>query len=116
MLAVPELALNQVVSAGFCQFLQVSINDMAEFYSAFYGEEVTREQVADLGWECMQDEWDFNTAAGWTAADDKMSDCLVEEGIGPDNVFKFDVDAATIAAAKVRFDPRDELFSSKASG
>ncbi len=79
-------------SSGFCQFLQVSINDMADFYSAFYGEEVTREQVADIGWECMQDEWKFNTAAGWTPEDDTMADCLIEEGIGPDNVFKFDVD------------------------
>ena len=103
-------------SSGFCQFLQVSINDMADFYSAFYGEEVTREQVADIGWECMQDEWKFNTAAGWTPEDDTMADCLIEEGIGPDNVFKFDVDEATIAAAKVRFDPREELFTAKASG
>ena len=103
-------------SSGFCQFLQPTITDMAEFYSAFYGEPITREQVADLGWECMEDEWKFNEAAGWKAEDDKLSDCLVEEGIGPDKVFKFDVDAESIAAAKVRFAPRDELFTSKASG
>ncbi len=74
------------------------------------------EQVADLGWQCMVDEWKFNEGAGWTAAGDKLADCLVEEGIGPDGVFKFDVDAATIAAAKVRFEPRDELYGAKATG
>jgi len=102
-------------SSGFCQFLQATISDIAEFYSSFYGEEVTKEQVADMGWQCMEDEWKFNEGAGWTADGDTLSDCLIEEGIGPDGVFKFDVDAETIAAAKVRFEPTDELFGTKAS-
>ena len=103
-------------SSGFCQFLQPTIIDIAEFYSSFYGEDVSKEQVADLGWQCMVDEWKFNEGAGWTAEGDKLADCLVDEGIGPDNVFKFDVDAETIAAAKVRFEPRDELYGAKATG
>ncbi len=103
-------------SSGFCQFLQPTLDDIRAYYSLLYGEEISRDQIADLGWECLQDEWRFNEGAGFTAADDVMADCLVEEGIGPDHSLKFDVDAATIAAAKVRFEPREELFTAKASG
>ncbi len=52
---------------------------------------------------------------GFTAADDVLSDCMVEEGIGPADS-RFDVDAETIAASKVRFPARDELFELKATG
>ena len=103
-------------SSGFCQFLQPTLDDIREYYSMLYGEEVSREQISDLGWECLEDEWKFNELAGVTAEDDVLPDCMVEEGIGPDHALKFDVDAATIAAAKVRFPIRDELFTAKATG
>ncbi|HEM46247.1 MAG TPA: hypothetical protein ENO23_04290, partial [Alphaproteobacteria bacterium] len=103
-------------SSGFCQFLQPNMIDIAEFYGAFYGEEVTKEQMADIAWQCLEDEWKFNEGAGWKPEDDKLADCLVEEGIGPDHVFKFDVPAEVIAAAKVRFEPRQELYEARASG
>ncbi len=103
-------------SSGFCQFLRPNMIDIAEFYGAFYGEEITKEQIAELAWDVLADEWKFNEGAGWTAADDVLADCLVNEGIGPDGVFKFDVGAETIAAAKVRFDTRQELFEARASG
>jgi aldehyde:ferredoxin oxidoreductase len=103
-------------SSGFCQFLQPSLDDIRNYYGLLYGEEISREQIADLGWECLEDEWKFNELAGWKPEDDKLADCLVNEGIGPDHAMKFDVDAATIAAAKVRFPAREELFTMKASG
>ena len=103
-------------SSGFCQFLQPSLDDIREYYGMLYGQEISREQIADQGWEILADEWKFNELAGLTEADDCLSDCLVEEGIGPDHAIKFDVDAATIAASKVRFDPREELYTMKASG
>jgi aldehyde:ferredoxin oxidoreductase len=90
--------------------------DIAEFYSAFEGVEVTKEQIGDLAWQVLEDEWKFNELAGWKAEDDVLSDDMVNEGIGPDGVFKFDVGADTIAAAKVRFEPRDELYNARASG
>ena len=34
-------------SSGFCQFLQPTLDDIRSFYGALYGEEVTREQIAD---------------------------------------------------------------------
>ncbi len=103
-------------SSGFCQFLQPTIADIARFYSLLYGEEVTREQAADLGWQCLEDEWAFNKRAGFTAADDDLPEVMKTEGVGPDHSLKFAVPADVIAKAKVRFEPREELFTGHASG
>lgn len=102
-------------SSGFCQFLQTTITDLSDYYSAFFAEEISKEDVADLGWQCLEDEWKFNEGAGWKVEDDRLSTCLVEEGIGPDNSMKFDVDPEIIASAKVRFPTSDNLFGSKSS-
>ncbi len=103
-------------ASGFCQFLQPSMVDIAAYYSAFFGEEVTKEHMADQAWECLVDEWKFNEGAGWKIEDDRLSDCLINEGIGPDGVFKFDVTPDIIAAAKERMSPSEELYTNKASG
>ncbi len=102
-------------SSGFCQFLQVSLDDIRKFYGLLYGEEISREQIADMGWQCLQDEWEFNKRAGFTAADDVMPKCLEEDEIGPAKV-KWDVDPALTAKMYTRFAPREELFTMKASG
>ena len=103
-------------SSGFCQFLQPSLDDIRTYYGLMYGEEISREQIADQGWEVLQDEWAFNTAAGWKDEENGLSDCLVNEGIGPDHAMKFDVSLETINLSKQRFEPRDELYAMKASG
>jgi aldehyde:ferredoxin oxidoreductase len=103
-------------SSGFCQFLQPNMEDIAKYYSLYSGERITREQIGDMAWQCLADEWAFNERAGFTAADDKLADCLVEEGIGPNHAMKFDVSPDIIAAAKRRFEPREELYKLKATG
>ena len=103
-------------SSGFCQFISPTINLMAEYYSLLYGEEVTPEQLGDQGWECLEDEWKFNAAAGWKDEDNGLSEDLVNEGIGPDNAMKFDVPLDVINQSKVRFPPRPELYGARASG
>ena len=103
-------------SSGFCQFLQPSLDDIREFYGLLYGITVSREEIANQGWECLSDEWAFNAKAGWRDEDNGVAKCLVEEGIGPNNVFKFDVPLEIINQSKVRFPVRDELFAMKASG
>lgn len=103
-------------SSGFCQFISPTLDDMREYYGVLYGIEVSRKEIADQGWECLQDEWNFNAKAGWKDEDNGLSDCLVEEGIGPDNAMKFDVSLDIINQSKVRFPVRDELFAIKASG
>jgi aldehyde:ferredoxin oxidoreductase len=116
--AAQEVQLVNAVcdSSGFCQFLGPDLDMIRTYYGLLYGEEVTRDQIADQGWEILQDEWEFNTKAGWKDEDDKLSDCLVDEGIGPDHSLKFDIQADVIAAAKVRFGNREELFVAKAAG
>jgi aldehyde:ferredoxin oxidoreductase len=101
-------------SSGFCQFLQVSLDDIRKFYGALYGEEVSREQIADQGWECLCDEWEFNRRAGFTAADDRLADCMSQDKIGAGVVF--DVPAEIIQQVYTRQPAREDMFSAKAAG
>ena len=102
-------------SSGFCQFLQPSLDDIREFYGAFLGEEVSRDQIADLGWQCLEDEWEFNNRAGFTQADDDLPDCMREDPIGPMNLV-WDVPQEIVQAARKRMPAREELFAGKATG
>ncbi len=103
-------------SSGFCQFISPTLTLMAEYYGLLYGEDVTAEQLGDQGWECLEDEWKFNTGAGWKDEDNGLSDCLVNEGIGPDHAMKFDVPLEVINQSKVRFPPRRALRGSRPPG
>jgi len=103
-------------SSGFCMFLEPTLDEIRKFYGLFYGEDISREQIADLGWNCLEDEWEFNRRAGFTDADDDMADCLKEEGIGPDHSLKFDVPKEIVAKAKVKQPYDDALFGAGASG
>jgi aldehyde:ferredoxin oxidoreductase len=102
-------------SSGFCQFLQTSLDDIRTFYGNLYGEEVSRDQIADLGWNCLEDEWEFNKRAGFTEADDEMPDCMKEDPIGPMNAV-WDVPGDIVKAAKKRMKHGDDLFEARASG
>jgi aldehyde:ferredoxin oxidoreductase len=102
-------------SSGFCQFLQPTLDDIRAFYTHLYGEEVSREQIADQGWQILQEEWAFNERAGFTAADDVLPACMAEDAIGPAGVV-FDVSAEIIADVKVRKPMRENLFTSRAAG
>ncbi len=103
-------------SSGFCQFLQPTLAEIANFYTLLLGEEIAPEKVADIGWQCLVDEWAFNDAAGFTKADDDLPACMKEDGVGPNGVMKFDVPADVIAQAKVKMPYRKEMFAIKATG
>ncbi len=100
-------------SSGFCQFLQPSLDDIRSFYGALYDEEVTREQIHDQGWECLEDEWKFNRAAGLTEEDDSLSEPLQKDPIAGQ---VFDVPMEIIQQMYTRLPARDDLFEAKASG
>jgi aldehyde:ferredoxin oxidoreductase len=102
-------------SSGFCQFLQPSLDDIRAFYGALYGEEVAREQIADIGWHCLADEWEFNRRAGFTEDDDVMAECMSKDPIGAVPMV-FDVPKEIIQAAKRRMPAREDLFTVKATG
>ena len=102
-------------SSGFCQFLQPSLDDIRAFVGALYGQEVTREQIHDLGWQCLADEWEWNRRAGFTDADDRLADCMAQDPIGAVPTV-FDVPAEIVHKAKERMPARDDLFAVKATG
>jgi len=103
-------------STGFCLFLQPAIDEIRQFYAAFFGEEISNEFLADLGWQCLQDEWEFNRRAGFTSEDDDIVKCLREEGIGPDHTIKFDIPKDLLAKAKVRQPATHALFFGASGG
>ena len=104
-----------VDSSGFCQFLCPTMDDVRTFYGAFYGEEVSRDQIGDIGWQCLEDEWEFNRRAGFKPEDDVMPDCMAEDAIGPQKLV-WDVKPELVAQAYTRLEARDELFTTRASG
>ena len=109
--------INAVVDAsGFCMFLQPSLDEIRRFYSLYFGEEISREQIADLGWQCLSDEWEFNDRAGFNQDDDDIALCLREEGIGPGHSLKFDLPPEVIAKAKIKQPYTDALFEGKPEG
>jgi len=103
-------------STGFCLFVSPYVEEIRKFYSYYFGEEVARETLAEIGWQCLQDEWEFNRRAGFTAADDVMAPCLRDEGIGPDHTMKFDISPELIAKAKVRQPITEEFYKKTPAG
>jgi aldehyde:ferredoxin oxidoreductase len=99
-------------SSGFCQFLMTNLEEIAEFYSHLIGETVTREQIADLAWQCMQQEWEFNRRAGFGPEDDVMCDTMKQDAIGPEKLV-WDVPEDVVSKAYERFEARDELFTQR---
>jgi aldehyde:ferredoxin oxidoreductase len=96
-------------SSGFCQFLMPNLDEIRAFYGRLYGEDVSREQIADLGWQCMLDEWEFNRRAGFGAEDDLMPDCMKQDAIGPAKLV-WDVSQELVEQTYERLEPHEELF------
>jgi len=111
---------SQLVSAicdgsGFCEFIAPSSDDIRTLYGFVLGREVSREEIADHGWQILEDEWEFNRRAGFTEADDVLPECMLSDPIGPDRLV-FDLPAEVIADAKVRKPLGPEFFDKKAVG
>ena len=102
-------------ASGFCQFMQPSMDDIREFYGHFFGVEVSRDAIADQGWQCLADEWEFNARAGWKDEDNDLPACMKQDAIGPAAVV-FDVDQTIINDTKVRKDLPESAFAAKATG
>ena len=91
-----------------------SIQEISEFYGHFFGEKVARELIADIAWQCMQEEWEFNRRAGFGPEDDEMPATMKEDGIGPEKTV-WDIPQDVVNKAYERFEPREELFTQKPS-
>ena len=72
--------------------------------------------IAGMGAISIVAKFEMYWRAGFTAEGDVLPECMTQEGVGPDHSIKFDVGPEVIAASKVRFPIRDELFTAKATG
>lgn len=102
-------------SSGFCQFQQPTIDDIRTLYSALYGVELTFEQAADLGWQCMADEWEFNRKAGFGEENFDLPEWMRTEAV-PSNGATFAVPKDVIMRVFERMPISDELRTIKAVG
>ena len=83
-------------STGLCNFVNFAVGDSAnapdagkgflEMMSALRGKPVTFNDVKALGEKILKLERDFNSKAGFTKADDRLPDFMMEEPIPPHNV------------------------------
>lgn len=106
--------INAAIDAsGFCMFLMPNMEQLRQFYSAFFGEDISRKTFLDMTWQCLADEWEFNKRAGWTAADDKMPACMKEDPVGPEGGrMVFDISDDIIQATYTRMiEPTPEVFA-----
>jgi len=110
-----QIVNSAIDTSGFCQFLGTSIVEIATFYSHYFGESISREQVADLAWKNLEEEWEFNRRAGFTAEDDIMAACMAEDEIGGETKFVWNVPPEVTATAYERFEPTEELYTQNAS-
>ncbi|MBW2497664.1 MAG: aldehyde ferredoxin oxidoreductase [Deltaproteobacteria bacterium] len=111
-----QLVNAAIDASGFCMFLMPNMEQIREFYSAFFGEEISREQFLDLTWQCLADEWEFNRRAGWDPKDDVMCECMTTDPVGPAKMV-FDIDAELIQQTYERVaEPNDELFAKGGTG
>ena len=102
-------------SSGFCQFQQPTIDDIRTLYNCLYGKSITFEDAADLGWQCMQDEWAFNRAAGFGPEDNDLPAWMRTEAV-PSNGAVFAAPKDEIMRVFERMPISDNLRQMKAVG
>jgi aldehyde:ferredoxin oxidoreductase len=123
-LPVPDLARAsqnaQIVNAicdssGFCQFMQPSTEEMRQYFNLMYGLNLSQEEIVGYGWQCLQDEWEFNRRAGFADKDDAFPDWMATEAI-PTNGAVFDVPVEEIRRVYQQMEITEELLQMRASG
>lgn len=102
-------------SSGFCQFQQPTIEDIRTLYNLMYGGELSFEDAAELGWQCMVDEWEFNKRAGFGPEDNDLPEWMRSEAI-PSNGAVFAVPKEEIMRVFERMPISEELRNMRAVG
>jgi len=102
-------------SSGFCQFQQPTIEDIRTLYNLMYGGTLSFEDAAELGWQCMVDEWEFNKRAGFGPDDNDLPAWMRTEAV-PSNGAVFAVPKEEIMRVFERMPISDELRNMRAVG
>ncbi|MAE97165.1 MAG: aldehyde ferredoxin oxidoreductase [Deltaproteobacteria bacterium] len=105
-----QMLMALVDSTGFCMFIKPSPDETREFFGAFFGREVSREEIGQYAWQVLLDEWAFNEAAGFKPEDDVLPAIACEEPLGPQGAI-FDISAEAIAFVKTWEELGDDFFS-----
>lgn len=97
-----QVATAAVDSTGMCLFIAFAIMDQPETFqalidliNAFFGLNFTADDVAALGKKVLKVEREFNEAAGFTSADDRLPEYFKKETLPPHDV-KFGVTDAEL--------------------
>ncbi|WP_034630654.1 aldehyde ferredoxin oxidoreductase C-terminal domain-containing protein, partial [Desulfotruncus alcoholivorax] len=92
-----QVATAAVDSTGLCLFVAFAVLDnpeglptIVEMLNAQYGINLTIDDVVALGQNILKVEREFNKAAGFTKADDRLPEFFQTEELPPHNT-KFDV-------------------------
>ena len=99
-------------SSGYCQFVQATISELRQFVEALFDRPIEGRELAEMGWQCLRAEWEFNRKAGFTDDDDDMPEFMKTEPVG-DWSDVFDVDAAILRQVKASMLPLAEDFYDK---
>lgn len=99
-------------SSGFCQFQGPNIENIRALYNAMHAGDLSFEDAADLGWQCLEDEWAFNDKAGY---DGTAPEWMRTEKV-PSNDMAITATAEDIARVRVRMPISEELRTLKAVG
>jgi aldehyde:ferredoxin oxidoreductase len=101
-------------SSGLCQFMQPSTEEMRQLFNLMYGLNMSEQDVIHYGWQCLQDEWEFNRRAGFTEKDDAVPEWMTTEAI-PTNGAVFDVPPEEIRRVFTQMEITPELLALRAA-
>ncbi len=92
-----QIATAALDCTGFCLFIAFAILDQQETFdamvdtiNAFYGWELTADDVMELGKKVLKAEREFNKKAGFSKFDDRLPDYFKREPLAPHNTI-FDI-------------------------
>jgi len=87
-----QTATAVIDAAGYCLFTAFAVLDipeglvgMVESVNGVLGTELTVNDIADIGMQIIKTEIEFNKAAGFTSADDRLPEFFREEKLSPSN-------------------------------
>jgi aldehyde:ferredoxin oxidoreductase len=103
-------------ASGFCMFIGASTDIIRKFYGAFFGEEMSPDEIVDYGWQILLDEWAFNDAADSPPDDQVMPECMKVDAVGANNDLVFDVGSDILAQAKERMVSAKDIIGEVSTG
>ena len=88
-----QIATAAIDSTGMCLFIAFAVMDQPETFqalidllNAFYGLNLTADDVTALGKQVLKTERDFNLRAGLTSKQDRLPDFFKKESLSPHNL------------------------------